>query len=162
MGRFLAGSIAALMLAAAGLFWWQGEVGADRAPLLARPLAPLQGDDLPLAGDANAMGKASPALPQADNRTREQKRFDRYDRNRDGTIIRTEMLATRTAAFRKLDKDGNNLLSFEEWAVKTSDRFAEADANKDGKLIPAEFAVTAPTRKAPAKQAACMCAGTEE
>jgi hypothetical protein len=162
MGRFLAGSIAALMLVSAGLFWWQGHAGADRAPLIAKPLAAIQGDELPGAGDPGAIGKAPPAPPQADNRTREQKRFDRYDRNRDGTILRNEMMASRTAAFRKLDKDGNNLLSFEEWAVKTSDRFAEADGNKDGKLVPAEFAATAPKRKASVKPAACVCKGEEE
>jgi hypothetical protein len=33
------------------------------------------------------------------------------------------MLSTRTDAFRDLDKDGNNLLTFEEWAVTTVERF---------------------------------------
>ncbi len=55
-------------------------------------------------------------------------------------------MGSRVKAFKKLDKDGDNLLSFEEWAVATSDRFAEADANADGKLSPAEFATTAPKR----------------
>ncbi len=68
------------------------------------------------------------------------------------------MMASRAAAFRKLDKDGNNLLSFEEWAVRTSGRFGGADANKDSKLTPAEFATTAP--KPVAKQAqSCACDG---
>jgi len=65
------------------------------------------------------------------------------------------MLSTRVDEFRKLDKDGNNLLTFEEWAVATSDRFAGADANHDGWLSPAEFATTAPTRKPKPK---CGCA----
>lgn len=69
-------------------------------------------------------------------------------------ITRVEMLGTRTRAFKALDKDGDNLLSFEEWAVATADRFGAADADKDGKLTPAEFAATAPKR--PAKQR-CRC-----
>jgi hypothetical protein len=54
------------------------------------------------------------------------------------------MLGPRVAAFRKLDTDRNNLLSLEEWAVKTSDRFRGADANRNGSLDRAEFATTSP------------------
>lgn len=104
-------------------------------------------------GDPDAVGKAPP-LPSADKRTREEKRFDRYDKNRDNIIARDEMLSTRVKDFRKLDKDGNNLLSFEEWAVRTVDRFDGADANHDGKLTRAEFATTAPEPKPVAK---CKC-----
>lgn len=92
-------------------------------------------------------GEASP-------QSREQKRFARYDRNRDGAITRIEMMGSRVKAFKALDKDGDNLLSFEEWAVATSDRFGKADGNADGKLTPAEFATTAPKRKAAPK---CRC-----
>ena len=59
------------------------------------------------------------------------------------------------AVARKLDGDGNNLLTFEEWAVATSDRFGAADANHDGILSPAEFATTAPKRNPKPK---CGCA----
>lgn len=157
MGRFLAGSIAALMLVAAGLFWWEGRVSDRRVPLVAQSSAGAGVATVPPEGDPNARGAPPPALPpQADQRTREERRFDRYDRNRDKTITRAEMMASRTAAFRKLDKDGNNLLSFEEWAVKTSDRFAGADSNRDGKLTAAEFATTAPKRN-PAKATVCAC-----
>jgi len=157
MGRFLAGSVAALLLVAAGLFWWEGREGANHAALIAQPLPPPRGDPLPGEGDPNAIGKPPPMPPSATARTREQKRFDRYDRDRDDVITRNEMLASRASAFRKLDKDGNNLLSFEEWAVATSDRFASADANKDGKLTRAEFATAAPKPKAPARPGACKC-----
>jgi Ca2+-binding EF-hand superfamily protein len=88
-------------------------------------------------------------------RTREQLRFDRYDRNRDNIISRNEMLSTRSDAFRKLDKDGNNLLSFEEWAVATVDKFSGADANGDDRLTREEFRATAP--KPAAKKPACKC-----
>jgi hypothetical protein len=157
MGRFLAGSIAALLLAGAGLVWWQGRDSGNPAALHAQPLPPPQGDDLPSAGDANAVGKAPP--PEATARTREEKRFDRYDRNRDNIVTRNEMMSARANEFRKLDKDGNNLLSFEEWAVKTSDRFAGADANKDVRLTRAEFVTTAPKRKA---GPVCACAPKPE
>lgn len=157
MGRFLAGSIAALMLVAGGLVWWQSRDDGKPVGLRAQPLpAPLI-DDLPGAGDPDAVGKAPP-VPQATARTREEKRFDRYDRNRDNIVTRNEMMATRANEFRKLDKDGNNLLSFEEWAVKTSDRFNGADANKDARLTRVEFATTAPKRKAPG----CVCAPRPE
>lgn len=157
MGRFLAGSIAALLLVAGGLVWWQGRDDGNPAGLRAQPLPLPKGDDLPGAGDPKAVGKAPP-VPQATARTREEKRFDRYDRNRDNIVTRNEMMASRANEFRKLDKDGNNLLSFEEWAAKTSDRFAGADANKDAKLTRVEFAVTAPKRKAPT----CACAPRPE
>ena len=63
-------------------------------------------------------------------------------------------MSSRTAAFRKLDKDGNNLLTFEEWAAATGQRFAGADADKSGDLTRAEFATTAPKRVATPK---CSC-----
>ena len=64
------------------------------------------------------------------------------------------MLSSRTAAFRKLDKDGNNLLSFEEWAVATANRFDKADSNGNRELTPEEFATTRPKKKA---KPACRC-----
>ena len=95
-----------------------------------------------------------PAPPEASELTKEQRRFFRYDRNRDWRITRTEMLSSRTDAFRKLDKDGNNLLDFEEWAVATVEKFESADANGDNELTPAEFATTAPK---PKKKPRCAC-----
>ena len=65
------------------------------------------------------------------------------------------MLATRSAAFRKLDKDGNNLLDFEEWAVATAQRFDTADVNHDRELDLVEFARTAP--KPAKRKPACGC-----
>ena len=161
MGRFLAGSIATLLLVSAGLFWWQSWADSAARPLVAQGGARAQaapGPDIPPEGDPDARGAPPPDVPTADPRTRERKRFDRYDRNRDGTITRIEMMSTRSAAFRRLDKDGNNLLSFEEWAAATADRFAGADADHDGRLTPGEFAATArPPSRAPAQRQTCAC-----
>ena len=126
MNRIVLGAIGALLLVGAGIFWWQGRAETER-------------------------GAAPPALDEV---TREQRRFDRLDRNRDGRITRVEMLGPRVAAFRKLDTDHNNLLSFEEWAVKTSDRFRGADRNGDQALTREEFAATKPK---PAKHEECRC-----
>ncbi|WP_140419306.1 EF-hand domain-containing protein, partial [Sphingobium sp. Z007] len=129
---------------------------ADTAPvpqLASAPPPPPQIEALP-QGDPDAVGDAPPMPGEASPQSREQKRFARYDRNRDGVITRVEMMGSRTKAFKALDKDGDNLLSFEEWAVATADRFGTADGDKDGKLTPAEFAATAPKR---APKAKCRC-----
>lgn len=64
------------------------------------------------------------------------------------------MLSTRTNAFRKLDQDGNNLLSFEEWAVTTANRFDKADKNANRELTPEEFIATKPK---PSSKPSCRC-----
>lgn len=154
MGRMLAGGMAALLLVAGGLFWWQGRADNVPAPQLALAAPPPPAVESLPEGDPDAVGEAPPMPGEASPQSREEKRFARYDRNRDGVITRIEMLGSRTKAFKALDKDGDNLLSFEEWAVATSDRFGAADTDKDGKLTPAEFAATAPKRAVKAK---CKC-----
>jgi len=143
LNRIVLGALAALALVGIGLFWLQGRAQVEKgAPPPVVPSATPTG--LP-SGDLAAV--SGPGLPKASELTREQQRFFRYDRNRDLKITRDEMLSTRVDDFRKLDKDGNNLLTFEEWAAATTDRFAAADANHDGILSQAEFATTAPKRK---------------
>lgn len=145
MNKLVLGAVLALALAGIGLFWWQGRAEVERGapPPVAEPAAPGP-EELPMVDAADLRG---PSPPEASELTREQRRFFRYDRNRDLKITRNEMLSSRTDAFRKLDKDGNNLLDFEEWAVTTADRFDTADANGDRELTQAEFATTAPKRK---------------
>lgn len=153
MQRTILGGVLALMFAGIGMFWWQGraEIEAKAPPPPA--LSPAPPDDaLPLADPGERKG---PVPPEVSARTREEMRFDRFDRNRDNLISRNELLAARTDPFRKLDKDGNNLLTFEEWAVATVDKFAGADGDGNGHLTRAEFATTAP--KAAAKKPTCKC-----
>lgn len=156
MRQTILGVFVGLLLAGVGVFWWQGRAQIEElAPPPPEPEQPgPSAQDLPIIDPADLEG---PAPPEASELTREQRRFYRYDRDRDGIITRNEMLSTRSDAFRKLDVDGNNLLTFEEWAVTTVERFEGADGNGDDKLTPAEFATTAPKRKAPAAKPACNC-----
>lgn len=153
MNKLVLGGFLALLMAGVGFVWVQGRAQVERgAP---PPVAAAPSGENPVLPLADAAGLRGPAPPEADEMSKEQQRFFRLDRNRDGRISRDEMLLPRAAAFRKLDKDGNNLLTFEEWAVTTVERFDGADANRDGSLSPEEFATTAP-KPAP-KKPACKC-----
>ncbi|WP_333606024.1 EF-hand domain-containing protein [Novosphingobium sp.] len=155
MNRFLLGGLAALVMVGIGLFWLQGRAEVEKGAPPPDPAASHGPADLPSASAADITGLVGPAPPEATELTREQRRFGRYDRDRDGRISRNEMLSTRADAFRKLDKDGNNLLTFEEWAVATADKFGQADINHDQYLTAAEFRTTAPPPKPKPK---CSCA----
>ena len=155
MNRVLLGALGALLLIAVGLFWWQGRAQVEEAApppdpqiVAAEPIVP----ELPVGDVGDLVG---PAPPEATELSREEKRFFRYDRDRDRIISRNEMLSTRTSAFRKLDKDGNNLLTFEEWAVATVTKFEGADADGNERLTAKEFATTRPKRKP--KKPRCRC-----
>jgi hypothetical protein len=150
VNRIVLGAAIALLLVGVGLFWLQGRAEVERgAPPPPAPSATPDG--IPSADTAGLRG---PEPPEASELSREQQRFFRYDRNRDLRITRDEMLSTRTDAFRDLDVDGNNLLTFEEWAVTTVERFDKADANGDRELNQEEFATTAPR---PAATPRCRC-----
>src|SRR3546814_20232370 len=116
--RFLAGAVSALLLAGAGIFWWQSQAQVKETAIPAPPPPPPLEESIPVAVPGQ-VGAPPPMPPGAPQQTREERRFARYDRNRDDIITRTEMLSSRTKAFRKLDMDGNNMLSLEEWEVKT-------------------------------------------
>lgn len=153
MNRMVLGAFIALALAGLGLFWWQGPaaVEAGAPPPIAAPATP-DPEALPIAEASDLRG---PAPPEATELTRDEQRFFRYDRNRDRKITRNEMLSTRSAGFRKLDTDGNNLLDFEEWAIATGKRFEGSDVNGNGEVDLTEFVRTAPR---PARRAAnCRC-----
>ena len=153
MVRALLGGLAALMLCAAGVFWWQGraETREGTAPPLPVADAAIAPESLP---SADIEGLTGVAPPEATSVGKETRRFNLVDKDRDNRISRTEMLSLRASAFRKLDKDGNNLLTFEEWAAATGERFAGADRDRSGDLTRTEFATTAPKRAAKPK---CSC-----
>jgi hypothetical protein len=119
MQRMLIGGVAALFMAGGGLLVWQGT--ANQPSLIPAPPPPaVISDTLPEAGaNAPAFGPAPPSPPEAPKASREEVRFSRYDRNRDELVSRLEMMGSRTKAFKALDTDGNNLLTFEEWAAAT-------------------------------------------
>lgn len=155
MNRVVLGAVAALLLVAGGLFWWQGRAATERAaPLPDISAGDEESDPLDPLPTADGKGLRGAALPEVDDETKEERRFNRFDRDRDNLISRPELLAPRVAEFRKLDRDGNNLLSFEEWAVRTSNRFRAADANGDSQLTRPEFTTTRPKEAAKPK---CRC-----
>lgn len=146
MSRYLLGMGMALLVVA-GLFWWKGLARADR------PLPPP-----PDAPSLLLTSRPLPEPPAAPERSREEKRFDRYDKDRDGTVTREEYLAARRKAYAKLDRDGDGRLDFDEWVVKTSDRFAKADSDRSATLSREEFATTRPKRK-PRQTRPCPAGG---
>ncbi len=148
MLRFFAGVASTLLLVAAGFFVWKGWA-QDEAPLIPPPPPPAP------SSQAETGPPAMP--PAADSRTKEQKRFDRADRDKDGEIRLEELYQPRRRAFARLDTNGDGRLSFEEWAIKTAEKFAGADSNRDGKLDRAEYATTAPRRKTAPRQPDCRC-----
>lgn len=125
-----------------------------------RPAAVAPLPMMPAVANAPQGQGVAVAVPEATDKTREQKRFDRYDKDRDGSITRGEYLLPRTKAFAKLDTNHDGMLSFDEWAVKTENKFAMADKDKSGAMSPAEFLATAvkhkthPRAKCPDKPAA--------
>jgi hypothetical protein len=154
MQRMLAGGLGALLLVTAGLWFWQGRASQEN-PIPAPPPPAAMSDSLPVADkNAPAFGPAPPTPPEAPKASREEIRFNRYDRNRDELISRVEMMGSRTKAFKQLDKDGNNLLTFEEWAAATGERFAKADGDGNKLLTRKEFATTRPRQ---AQKPGCRC-----
>ena len=139
MWRYLVGAGGALALAGAGVLMFSGHA-TPPALLAAAPPAPAA-DDPALPDD----------IPAATAKTREQKRFGRYDKDKDGKVTRDEYLAARHKAFAKLDADGDGRLSFDEWATKAIGKFAAADADRSGAMTATEFATTAVRRKAKAR-----------
>jgi hypothetical protein len=93
--------------------------------------------------------------PEASPKSREEKRFNRADKDKNGKIESEELLDARRKAFGKLDTNGNGTLNFEEWAVTTIDKFKGADRDRSGWLTPAEYATTAPPPPKPKPKCAC-------
>ncbi len=145
MIRYVAGAAAGLLLVTGGVLIWQSR--AEQAPAL--PAAPL-----PRTSGASMLAQGPLEAPQASDKSREEKRFSRTDKNKDGKIEPNEIFDARHKAFAKLDANGNGSLSFEEWAAKTIEKFQGADKDRSGWLTPAEYASTAPP---PPKHKRCSC-----
>nr|WP_025292957.1 histidine kinase [Sphingomonas sanxanigenens] len=141
MGRMIAGAAAMLLMMVAGIFAWESIMGRSD------PIPPAPAMAAAVATPAAAAEPSEAVLPEATAKTREERRFGRYDKDKDGAITRDEYLVARRKAFAKLDRNGNGVLDFDEYAVKTIERFATADADASGSMNPAEFATTAVKRK---------------
>jgi len=142
--RFLAGAAACFLLLTGAFLIWQSR--AEHASGL--PGAPP-------ARAATLFGSTEPLqAPEASAKTREEKRFARYDKDKDGKVQADEYLAARKRNFDKLDLDHNGALGFQEYAAKGIEKFNAAGGRK-GFLTPAEFVATAPP---PAKhKLGCSC-----
>lgn len=147
MWRYFVGVGAALVLGVAGLFLLRGSA-ASPVKLPAAPAAH--------AAVVAAEGTLPEEAPSASAKTREQKRFDRYDKDRNDAVTRDEYLLSRRKAYAKLDANHDGRLDFDEWAAKTTTKFAGADADKSGTLTRTEFLATAPKARAGAKPR-CVC-----
>ncbi len=144
MWRYLAGGSAGLAALVAGALLWTSR---DAAPAALLPPQPER-------SAADAATPMPDRVPEASERTREERRFGRYDKDRDGRITRDEYLVARRKAYAKLDADGDGRLSFDEWATRATTRFATADRDRSGAMSATEFATTAVKRK-PARPVKC-------
>lgn len=135
MARYIAGAAACALLLTGVFFLWQSR--AAESPTLSKAPEPRFA--------AAALLNGSPLeAPEASPKSREEKRFSRADKNKDGKVEAEEVLGARRKAFAKLDANGNGSLTFDEWAAKTINKFQGADADRSGWLTPAEYATTAP------------------
>jgi len=146
MLRFLAGAAACFLLMTGAFLIWQSH--AEQGPSF--PSAPA-----PRSFSASMVSEPLQA-PEASAKSREEKRFSRYDHNKNGRVEADEYLAARQRNFDKLDADHNGTLSFREYAVKGIEKFNGAGGKK-GWLSPAEFVATAPP---PPKHRTCSCGAT--
>ena len=140
MARFFAGVASCFLFLTGAFLLWQGRAQEPSVPKAPPPRL--------------ATASPIPNAPSADPKTKEEKRFARADKDENGRITLSELVEPRRKAYAKLDVNQDGKLSFEEWAVRTIDKFEDADADKNKILTPAEYATTAPKRK---PKPACSC-----
>lgn len=136
MWRYVAGAIAALLVTTAGMLLWSSLAGTNT--VIGAP---------PPAGTAPLEAVDVSAPLEASEKTREQRRFSRYDTDENGAVSREEYLLSRRKSYARLDLDGDGKLSFEEYAAKAVKKFAGADRDRTGALTPSEFLATRVARK---------------
>jgi hypothetical protein len=151
MLRFAAGAGSAILLILAGFFIWKGQAESENhIPPAPRAAALQAGPEVPPGRSA----KGLPPPPEATEKSKEEKRFARADRNEDGRITLDELYEPRRKAFAKLDGNRDGRLSFEEWAASTAEKFRKADSNRSSWLSAREYASTKPKTKPKPK---CRC-----
>ena len=103
MLRFLAGAAACFLLMTGAFLIWQSH--AQHSPSIAT-------DRAARAAGTSWFGAGDEPLqaPEASEKTKEEKRFSRADKNKDGKVAEEEMLEPRRKAFAKLDADHNGTL----------------------------------------------------
>ena len=127
MLRFFAGAAACFLLLTGAFLMWQSR--AERA-LRACPPRPRQRMRRPSLFAHDAARRR----PRRARRAARRSAFPAPTRTRtDGSSARS-CSTPRRKAFAKLDTNGNGTLSFEEWAVKTIDKFDGADKDRSGWL----------------------------
>ena len=94
MVRFLAGAAACFLMMTAAFLIWQGRAETSSG----LPARAAHGDQ-----PGRRRWRAIPAAPEADAKSKEEKRFDRADKNEDGKITLAELVEPRRKPFAKLD-----------------------------------------------------------
>src|SRR4051794_27829221 len=102
MARFLAGAAACFLLLTGAFLLWQSK--AQQSSSL--PAAPLARGAKPFMAIAQQTLEA-PEAPEASAKSREERRFSRADKDKNGKIEAEEILGPRRKAFAKLDLNGN-------------------------------------------------------
>ena len=152
MRRLIAGIAAGLFVTSAAVLLARDGDAEGEAILPERPAAEvLEADavrELPIIPEISEP-------PAADPISKEEKRFNRVDKDRNEVISLSEMVQPRRKRFASLDLDGDGTLRFEEWAIATIDKFEGADADGNGTLSRTEYATTAPKPRKP--KPACSC-----
>jgi Ca2+-binding EF-hand superfamily protein len=151
MWRYLAGGASALVMVGAGFFLVRIMATPD-APIGQTETRVEQSSDVEdkLAAPMTFAERIAPA-PKASEKTKEEKRFNRFDKDKNGGVSRDEYLQSRRKAYAKLDVNGDGKLSFEEYATKTIVKFVKADGDRTGALNRSEFSTTRVIRKSKPK-----------
>ncbi len=158
MNRIVLGALIALALTGLGLFWWQGQGGSGTRS--AATAALREASDrifriLPASDPGDMVGPAPPAGDRAYQASSAASSVMTVIAT--GASRATEMLSSRTEAFRKLDKrrqqsarpSKNGRLP--RWTEIRMLRMP----NGDNELTPAEFATTAAQTEEENRAAAC-------
>ncbi len=145
MWRYLAGAASALVLIVAGFFLVRSMAGQEVLPPVPETEVSVQPETIELASAIRFAGSSKP--PTATELSKEEKRFNRYDKDKNGAVAKSEYLASRRKAYEKLDVNGDGVLSFDEYATKTAKKFVAADKDRSGVLNRSEFSTTRVVRK---------------